>query len=281
MRTPTTWQGWNDLGKSAFAQGDYRRALDAYQHALEYESSDAAVLHSNIAACHLHLQDPCKAVEEAQKAVALKPRWAKAHVRLASAYSSLGDHSNQACQSLQTALRLDPRHPTARDMLLRELRRDSTREEATREAVPDDVDVDEPPPETPWWQRSIEWYKSQSEDVQMALKIVVVLVVLYVAFGGRFGFEGTSRTTRGHYGSDNPYVQYRKQKNGWSPEWYRSTGSSQSSNDTVGMLSWIMIGGAGFYAARYLGVHPMHALWIAQAFIGRRRPRRGYGYYRR
>jgi len=57
------------------------------------------------------------------KCVALNDRWAKGHVRLASAYIALGGHSNDACNALQKALQLDPRYPNARQLLIQELRR--------------------------------------------------------------------------------------------------------------------------------------------------------------
>ena len=44
------------------------------------------------------------AVNDAKQCIALNPQWAKGHVRLASAYIAQGGHSNDACNSLQTAL---------------------------------------------------------------------------------------------------------------------------------------------------------------------------------
>lgn len=49
-------------------------------------------------------------------------------MRLASAYIALGNHSNDACLSLQRALSLDKNNKVARDMLVKEMRQRNNRE---------------------------------------------------------------------------------------------------------------------------------------------------------
>jgi hypothetical protein len=171
----------------------------------------------------------------------LNDQWAKGHVRLAASYIALGGgHSNDACNALQRALQLDPSNPTARDMLVRELRRDHNSADAARSSSPpsappqeqDDQDYDAAPP-TPrrqqyqdqqaqppiddsitwsdrfqfYYHRTKSWYYGQSDDAKTVLKVFVMLVLLYVAFGGRFGFEGGGKK-RGNYGAGNVYDQY-------------------------------------------------------------------------
>jgi len=194
--------------------------------------------------------------------VALNDRWAKGHVRLASAYIALGGHSNDACNSLQRALQLDPGYPSARDMLIRELRREHAnraesstncrpepsappqqfddqdytnnqsssgipqREEPLRQArqrAPHNPYHDQPPPLDDrlslqdrisfYYNRTKMWYLAQSDDVRTVLKVLVGLLCLYVAFGGRFGLEhylggDRRRPQRGNYRTGNAYDQY-------------------------------------------------------------------------
>ena len=144
---PTSWISHKNQGKRFYDQNDYASALESYRQSLDsltvtcggnnLESStsgssrktyhlDQQILLSNMVACRLHLGGPENAqaaVNEAKQCVALNPQWSKGHVRLASAYLAMGSHhSNEACNELQTALRLDPGNTTARQMLIRELR---------------------------------------------------------------------------------------------------------------------------------------------------------------
>jgi hypothetical protein len=79
----------------------------------------------------------------------------------------------------------------------------------------------------------ISWYHSQSDDIRTLLLISIVFLVLYVALGGRFGFDSTSllgesrhhrngdgvgRTTRGNYGQGNAYERYSTQNSRHSSE---------------------------------------------------------------
>jgi tetratricopeptide (TPR) repeat protein len=71
------------------------------------------------------------AVEEARRCVRLNPTWSRGYLRLAEALlASKGrsnDFSNEACNCLQTALRLDPNLTQARWLLQQELSRDHER----------------------------------------------------------------------------------------------------------------------------------------------------------
>ncbi len=141
---------------------------------------------------------------------------------MASAYIALEGHSNDACNALQRALQLDPGNVTARQMLMRELRRDRVAPATTPSAPPEDQDdtFSQPFSDMPrasttdergqqqratrddhniddslpildrlklYYMRSVSWYCSQSEDIQTLCKLALAILVLYVAFGGRFG----------------------------------------------------------------------------------------------
>mmetsp|Transcript_10180 Transcript_10180/g.21027 ORF Transcript_10180/g.21027 Transcript_10180/m.21027 type:complete len:434 (-) Transcript_10180:146-1447(-) len=308
-----SWFEWKEDGKRAYERGDYEHALESYRTALqpEYEcptKADQAVLWSNVVACRLRLVDKNNnekdlaqaraAVQDAKKCVELNPKWAKGHLRLASAYIALGGHSNDACNELQSVLRLDPGNSSARQMLVRELRRDHANAAAAAaadQAGPDDNDspltaTGRDPPLNPtfraqdasgsaasttssfqssappvpdnnnnnatrtsetyiddgltwqeramyYWARVTEWYQNLNPDVKTLLKVAMVILCLYVAFGGRFGWEQPTRrpvvethyettgTTRGNYGNDNAYEEYYRQK-----QQERTTHSTYRSN---------------------------------------------------
>eukprot|EP00804_Cyclotella_cryptica_P020253 CCRYP_015875-RA/>CCRYP_015875-RA protein AED:0.09 eAED:0.09 QI:30/1/1/1/1/1/3/529/437 len=146
-----TWSSDKDAGAQAYSSQKYTEALSHYFNALEKlrSSSDGKVggttgaethnynhsaelrqqeqiLLSNIVACRLKIggvDNAIKAVQEAKRCVSLDDKWAKGHIRLASAYIALGGHSNDACQALQRALSLDRGNKMAREMLVAQLRR--------------------------------------------------------------------------------------------------------------------------------------------------------------
>lgn len=159
---------------------------------------------------------------------------------MASAYIALGGHSNDACNALQRAMQLDPGNSTARQMLIRELRRDhtpgtssSSSQGATRldSSELDDIDASPPRPQNPYfdvddqngrsnnpltlqdyiefyYSQAKEWYLAQSDDKRTVIKIFVLIFCLYVAFGGKFGFTGNEVQRRGNYRPGNVYDRY-------------------------------------------------------------------------
>ena len=148
-----SWREYKDRGRDAFNAERYDDALGAYRSALAFSGmpdAERQVVRSNVVACRLKIGGPemaSAAVEEAKQCVALNDRWAKGHVRLTSAYIAQGGHSNDACNSLQKALSLDPSNTTARTMLMKELRRDRV---ARSEPAGDDSNFSpEPEPSAP------------------------------------------------------------------------------------------------------------------------------------
>jgi Tetratricopeptide repeat len=372
--TPSSWVGWKERGKDCFQNGNYERALNAYTQALRPEFrcpvSEQQILWSNIVACRLKMGGRAQAeaaVEAAKQCVALNDAWAKGHVRLASAYIALGDHSNDACNALQRALQLDPGNRTARDMLVRELRRDrtsqtqsantwtSTATTPSPSAPAEDLDDQDyypsrrrndastPQNTTPvgatlpprnrsynddidhgglswnermhfYAQRAKHWYNSQNDDVKTVLKVLLGLVVLYVAFGGRFGLEylSSSSSPSGHRSSSDVYrdfyqerrqLQFHEQQHhGRSNnnnnnnnrdyyDLYAGTGyDSYHSRSSRRSSSWGMVGGGGnnygtmlmlagvAYIAHRNGINPFQALFFANMAMGGR-GRRPRGFY--
>jgi hypothetical protein len=62
-----------------------------------------------------------------------------------------------------------------------------------------------------YFHRSRMWYFSLSDNYQTLLKVLIGFLLLYVAFGGRFGLEAlgsNSSPKRGNYQSGNAYDQY-------------------------------------------------------------------------
>lgn len=154
-------------------------------------------------------------------------------MRLASAYIALGGYSNDACNALQRALQLDPSNPTARQMLVRELRREqhgpapsAPPQDQDYEGVgdPTQIPVDQdqiddsisfPDRMKFYYTRGYMWYHGQSEDFRTILKVFGVVLLLYVAFGGRFGWEYTSpKVNRGNYEVGNAYDRFHSRDSG-------------------------------------------------------------------
>lgn len=286
--TPTSWAGYKDLARRHYERGDYEAALTAYTSALNPElrcpASEQQIILSNLVACRLKIGGPAQAraaIDNAKQCIALNPQWAKGHVRLASAYIALGGHSNDACNELQRALSIDPGNSTAREMLVRELRRDhssaasaaaasasssqsgannSNNNRSDREGngsstnhnnnnndfSHSDFDHDSPPP--PSYSTTMDdsltfmerlqfhvgrtqsWFMNQSEDVKTIFKIFLVVLLLYVGFGGRFGLGGNHRQM-GNYGANNAYDQYRRYGTTESSSSYRHGGDYYGRDD--------------------------------------------------
>jgi tetratricopeptide (TPR) repeat protein len=118
----SSWPQHKQQARDHYESGQYEEALASYRAALnpEYEcpAIEAQILRSNVVACRLKLGGDAQAaaaVQDAKQCIALNPAWAKGHVRLASAYIALGGgHSNDACNALETALRLDSHHHLSR-----------------------------------------------------------------------------------------------------------------------------------------------------------------------
>ncbi|GKY96840.1 hypothetical protein MPSEU_000643200 [Mayamaea pseudoterrestris] len=266
----SSWQALKRVGNDHFQRGNFNEALQAYRRSLLdtrlVDKIDRSLILSNMVACRLQLGGPVHAkaaVQDARECIKLNPNWSKGYLRLGSALSASGD-SNEACNALQTCLRMDPKCQAARQMLMRELRRDHGSAPTTGNASGSDIDTDakessssqtRPPPLNPNYQapqqeqeqpsypnnsqpqrqaaihdidideqlpliervglaasrllnKLSEAYHSQPETSRSLVKVAVVLTVLYVAFGGRFGLEylsGNTTERMGRYETANAY----------------------------------------------------------------------------
>lgn len=248
--TTNNWRYHKAEAKRFFEEGRFDEALNQYKSAIEPSqeapSSERQILLSNMVACRLKLGGTAQAsaaVENAKQCIAINPEWSKGHVRLASAYIAMGDRSNDACNELQTALRLDPGNSLARQMLMKELRRDQAAQHHSSSqqrdpptnphyraeaSAPDDepmmeeeILIDE---SVPLRDRISGWWFSLSQLNKRLLMALVAFLAMYVAMGGRFGRDelddlwggisgrGTSSATQGNYGSSSAYEQYKQQK---------------------------------------------------------------------
>lgn len=299
IRRETIRRDHKEKGKRLFREGSYAEALQSFQAAQQTSliiggsgvvpSSEREILLSNIVACRLKIggKDMASAaVEESKQCILLNDRWAKAYVRLASSYITLGGHSNDACNALQNAIRLDPSHSVARKMLVQQLRRDdhthdneytnngvnpsvppseedvqppssSQQQQEQQPLYSDVIDDDEPPhgidlhdDNESYISRGNRWlsslkekfnqmtpllqhrYDHLSEEWRSLLKVMIILLVLYVAIGGRFGFDrvlGSSSTRRGDYGRGNAYDRYRS---GSASEYHSSSPKDDHIDDS-------------------------------------------------
>eukprot|EP00586_Coscinodiscus_wailesii_P006288 CAMPEP_0172482720 /NCGR_PEP_ID=MMETSP1066-20121228/9303_1 /TAXON_ID=671091 /ORGANISM="Coscinodiscus wailesii, Strain CCMP2513" /LENGTH=374 /DNA_ID=CAMNT_0013246077 /DNA_START=64 /DNA_END=1184 /DNA_ORIENTATION=+ len=255
----SSWRELKNEGRAEFNENRFHDALTSYRTALTLNppAYERQVLLSNVVACRLKIGGRAQAsaaLEDARQCVAINDRWAKGHVRLASAYIAL-NKSNDACNALQRALTLDPTNQTARSMLTQELRRDRT---TTSTAAANDAYAGAsapPPPEetTPhphrqeyndvddgggggegygatsseliqrvhfYWERLRSRYAGLNGDVKTLLKVLVGLSVLYVGFGGRFGLSRGTAARRGNYGNGNAYDRYYGGRRRPVPETY-------------------------------------------------------------
>ncbi|KAL7464937.1 hypothetical protein ACHAXS_005269, partial [Conticribra weissflogii] len=90
-------------------QKRFEDALDCYSAALELapDGPNSHVYHSNRAAAFLSLNDCESSIRDSEKALSLKPDYAKAHARLGLAYFVSGRYE-EAVRAYEEALEHDP-----------------------------------------------------------------------------------------------------------------------------------------------------------------------------
>ncbi len=113
----------NDLGPEVWvangqlfeSQGNYAKALDEYNKALQRESNNEAALLS-IARLYGRQDQDAQAVEYFQKAIAANPSNAASHNELALLYKESG-RATEAQTAIQKAIAIDPTNPLYRNNL--------------------------------------------------------------------------------------------------------------------------------------------------------------------
>lgn len=143
-------------------------------------------------------------------------------------------------------------------MLMRELRRDhiSARQSSETQsssgtstttpaptAPPEQDILDEPTLEDSlswsdrvkfYYMQAVSWYHSQSDDRKNLMKVGLVILALYVAFGGRFGLDqvlsSNRHENRGNYEAGNAYDRYNNRQGSYgNPNSYSSSHHQSSS----------------------------------------------------
>lgn len=69
--------------------------------------SENEIYYSNRAAAYMSLKEYTKAIQDARRVIAIRPKWAKGHSRLAAAHFALQDYS-EAKEAYQRASELEP-----------------------------------------------------------------------------------------------------------------------------------------------------------------------------
>ena len=97
-------------GNDLFGRGKYADAVEAYTAAIDLwmETHDRAVLYSNRSAARLKIAgEKQKALSDAERAVQLDAKYAKAHFRKGQALRALGDAA-KAVEAMEEVLKLEP-----------------------------------------------------------------------------------------------------------------------------------------------------------------------------
>ena len=83
-----TAKSWKEKGNALVKEKKYKEALDCYTKSIEIDPNDP-ILYSNRSAMHLNLSEFDQALADAEKAISLKPDYAKAYLRKGKALEGL------------------------------------------------------------------------------------------------------------------------------------------------------------------------------------------------
>ena len=75
-----TAKDWKDKGNGLVKEKKYKEALDCYSKAIEIDPNDP-ILYSNRSLMHINLSEFDQAITDAEKAISIKPEYAKAYLR--------------------------------------------------------------------------------------------------------------------------------------------------------------------------------------------------------
>ncbi|KAL4930500.1 Hsp90 cochaperone STI1 [Aspergillus undulatus] len=102
-------------GNKAFSAKDYPTAIEKFTQAIELDSNNH-VLYSNRSAVYAAQRNYEQALADAEKAIEIKPDWAKGHQRKGAAARGLGDLLS-ANDAYEEALKLEPGNEQAKNGL--------------------------------------------------------------------------------------------------------------------------------------------------------------------
>jgi tetratricopeptide (TPR) repeat protein len=102
-----TYEAYRDRGKAFFELGNYDRAIEDYNHAMElYPEHGMDILYYRGNAYYYKRQYEL-AIQDYNAALEIDPYWAGAYYMRGNAYADLGDYE-QATTDMETAIAADP-----------------------------------------------------------------------------------------------------------------------------------------------------------------------------
>ncbi len=99
-------QEWTDKGNAAAQEGDYERAAEAFQQAVDADPNNARARY-NLALAQQFLGDSEAAIAGYRRAIDLDPQLIDAYTNLGNLYSEIG-MNEEALETFQQALEFDP-----------------------------------------------------------------------------------------------------------------------------------------------------------------------------
>ena len=100
-----TAKEWKEKGNALVKEKKYKEALDCYTKSIEIDPNDP-ILYSNRSAMHLNLNEFDQALADAEKAISLKPEYAKAYLRKGKALEGL-EKFDEALKTYKLGLEKD------------------------------------------------------------------------------------------------------------------------------------------------------------------------------
>ena len=100
-----TAKSWKEKGNALVKEKKYKEALDCYTKSIEIDPNDP-ILYSNRSAMHLNLNEFDQALADAEKAISLKPEYAKAYLRKGKALEGL-EKFDEALKTYKLGLEKD------------------------------------------------------------------------------------------------------------------------------------------------------------------------------
>ncbi len=113
MITPNDWK---EKGNALAKQKKYKEALDCYTKGIELAPNNQ-ILFSNRSLMHYNLGEFNKAIEDAEKAILLKPDFVKAYFRKGKALESIKNHKN-ALDAYKLGLEIDKNNSLIKEALV-------------------------------------------------------------------------------------------------------------------------------------------------------------------
>ena len=106
---------WKDKGNKEFSAGNFEQAIKCFSEAISIDPNDH-VFYSNRSACYASLKEYSKALEDANKCIALKPDWVRGYTRKALAEFYLEDYE-AAVKTYENGLKIEPNNQGLKDGL--------------------------------------------------------------------------------------------------------------------------------------------------------------------